>query len=389
MLRSTFRGIKRIVIKVGSTTLTHQTGKLNLEQLEKLVRQLADLHNQGLEIVLVTSGAGGAGLGKLGLAEKPKTLPEKQAVAAIGQGLLMQMYEKFFGEYGQVVGQILLTREDFSDRRRFLNARNTLHAIFRYGAIPIINENDTVAVDEIKLGDNDTLSAMVAGLVDAELLILLSDIDGLYTGNPRVDKKATLIDVVTEITPEIEALAGGAGSRFGTGGMETKIQAAKIAGSSGVAMVIAHGAEDNVIRRIMHGEPLGTLFLPRENRVETRKKWIAYGSAVQGKIYVDKGAARVLVKDGKSLLPIGITGVEGTFELGHTVSIITPDGQEIARGIVNYPARELDIIKGAQTRDISKLLGYKDYDEVIHRDNMVLSIWEGENYGSGRSCQQS
>lgn len=372
--RKTFQGMKRIVVKVGSSTLSHQTGKLNLVQLEKLVRELADLHNQGREIVLVTSGAGGAGLGKLGLEQKPKTIPEKQAVAAIGQGLLMQMYEKLFGEYGQIVGQVLLTREDFSDRRRFLNARNTLHAIFHYGAIPIINENDTVAVDEIKLGDNDTLSAMVAGLVDAELLILLSDIDGLYTCNPREDKNASLIEVVTEITPEIEALAGGTGSKLGTGGMETKIQAARIAGNSGVAMVIAHGNQENIIGRIIRGERLGTLFLPKENRVETRKKWIAYGSAVQGKIFIDPGARRAMVKEGKSLLPIGITGAEGLFEVGHNVSIIDPDGVEVARGIVNYPAKEVEIIKGAQTKDIIKLLGYKDYDEVIHRDNLVLCI---------------
>lgn len=372
--RKTFQGMKRIVVKVGSSTLSHQTGKLNLVQLEKLVRELADLHNQGREIVLVSSGAGSAGLGKLGLAQKPKTIPEKQAVAAIGQGLLMQMYEKLFGEYGQIVGQVLLTREDFSDRRRFLNARNTLHAIFRYGAIPIINENDTVAVDEIKLGDNDTLSAMVAGLVDAELLILLSDIDGLYTSNPRQDKNATLIEVVTEITPEIEALAGGTGSKLGTGGMETKIQAARIAGNSGVAMVIAQGNQENIVGRIIRGETLGTLFLPKENRIETRKKWIAFGSAVQGKIFIDSGARRAMVKDGKSLLPIGITGAEGFFEVGHTVTIIDPDGVEVARGIVNYPAKEVEIIKGAQTKDIAKLLGFKDYDEVIHRDNLVLCI---------------
>ena len=372
--RKTFQGMKRIVVKVGSSTLSHQTGKLNFLQLEKLVRELADLHNQGREIVLVTSGAGAAGLGKLGLEQKPRTIPEKQAVTAIGQGLLMQMYEKLFGEYGQIVGQVLLTREDFSDRRRFLNARNTLHAIFRYGAIPIINENDTVAVDEIKLGDNDTLSAMVAGLVDAELLILLSDIDGLYTSNPRQDKNASLIEVVTEITPEIEALAGGTGSKLGTGGMETKIQAARIAGNSGVAMVIAHGNQEHIVGRIIKGERLGTLFLPKENRVETRKKWIAFGSAVQGKIYIDLGARKAMVKEGKSLLPIGITRVEGLFEVGHTVSIIDPDGVEVARGIVNYPVKEVEMIKGAQTKDVPKLLGYKDYDEVIHRDNLVLCI---------------
>jgi len=364
---------KRIVVKVGTSSVNHPNGKPNLFQIESLVRQLADLFNQGKEVILVTSGAVGAGAGKLGFQGRPKTIPEKQAAAAVGQGVLMHIYEKFFAEYGVTVGQILLTREDFSDRRRFLNARNALHTLLRFGVIPVINENDTVAVDEIKLGDNDTLSALVAGLVDAEILFLLSDVDGLYTADPRKNPDATLIHEVNEITPDIEKLAGVAGS-MGTGGMITKLQAARIAMHSGVVTVIARSEKKDVLRRIIMGEPDGTVFWPLANKLENKKQWIAYSSTVQGKIFVDKGAANALSKWGKSLLPSGVTGVEGVFELGNTVSIIGPDGVELAKGLVNYSSDELEKIKGAQTRDIARLLGYKDYDEVVHRNNMVLNI---------------
>ncbi|WP_066636399.1 glutamate 5-kinase [Desulfolucanica intricata] len=368
-----FSRFKRLVVKVGSSSLAHSTGKLNLFQFEQLAIQLADLYNQGKEVLLVTSGAIGAGLGKLGIKRRPKTIPEKQAAAAVGQGVLMQMYEKFFAEYGVTVGQVLLTREDFSDRSRFLNARNTLHALLSMGVIPIINENDTVAVEEIKLGDNDTLSALVAGLVDAELLILLSDIDGLYTADPRKEPTATIISEIEEITEEIENLAGGAGSQLGTGGMATKLQAARIAMHSGTAMVIARAGEKNIIRRVVAGEPVGTVFRPG-NKLENKKRWIAYSSAVHGKILVDEGAARALLKQGKSLLPSGITAVDGVFEMGNTVSIIGPDGKEIARGITSFSSSEIEKIKGKQTREIEKVLGYKDYDEVVHRNNLVLDI---------------
>jgi len=364
--------VKRLVVKVGTSSITHDTGRLNLSQLEKLARQLTDLYNQGLEVALVSSGAIGAGVGKLGLSRRPRTIPEKQAVAAIGQGLLLHMYEKFFAEYGMTVGQVLLTREDFADRRRFLNARNTLLALLQMGVIPVINENDTVAVDEIKLGDNDNLAALVAGLLDADLLILLSDIDGLYTGDPRTDKDARLIHQVTEITPEIEALAGGAGTKRGTGGMATKIQAARMAMHSGMVTIIARAAERDVLRRILAGEMVGTAFWPSV-RLRNKKRWIAYGSAIRGKIFIDQGAARALLENGKSLLPSGVVGLEGDFDLGNTVSVIF-ENREIARGIVNYSTRELEAIKGLRTGEIAGVLGYKDYDEVIHRDNMVLDI---------------
>lgn len=365
-------GCRRIVVKVGSSSLTHSTGKLNFSQMEKLVRQLADLRHLGKEVVLVTSGAVGAGMGRLNMKRRPKTIPEKQAAAAVGQGILMQMYEKMFSEYGQTVAQVLLTRDDFADRRRFLNARNALLTLLSFGAIPIINENDTVTVDEIRFGDNDTLSAQVASLVEADLLILLTDIDGLYTANPKEDPAAQLITEVEEITPQIEGLAGGAGSVLGTGGMATKLAAGKIATSSGVGMIIAPAHRANILMEAVNGEPAGTFFRPSDNRIQSRKRWIAFGTPIQGKIIVDDGAERALTNRGKSLLASGITGVEGTFDIGNVVSIVNSRGVEFARGIVNYASEEIGQIRGAQSKEILKILGRQDYDEVIHRDNLVL-----------------
>lgn len=374
MEKRKFRVLKRVVVKVGTSSVAHATGKPNLYKIESLVRQLADLHNKGMEVILVTSGAIGTGAGKLGLAKRPRTIPEKQAAAAVGQGILMHIYEKLFSEYGVTVGQVLLTREDFSDRRRFLNARNSLHAMLHFGVIPVINENDTVAIDEIKLGDNDNLSALVAALIDADILILLSDIDGLFTADPRKDKDARLIRDVTEISPEIEALSGGAGSKLGTGGITTKIQAAKIAMHSGIVTVIANMEEKDIVRRVIEGEMVGTVFWPCAHKMENKKRWIAFSSSVCGKIYVDEGAARALVQQGKSLLPSGVTGVEGSFDIGNTVIIVGADGTEIGRGIVSYSSDEIEKIKGAQTRDIERILGYKDYDEVIHRNNLAIEL---------------
>lgn len=372
MNRDGLSGIKRVVVKVGSSSITHPTGKLNFAQVERLVRQLADLHNQDYQVILVSSGAVGAGMGKLGLKQRPKNIPEKQALAAVGQGLLMHMYEKMFAEYGQTVAQILLTKEDMADRRRFLNARTALLTLLNFGVIPIINENDTVAVEEIKFGDNDTLSAMVASLADADLLVILSDIDGLYTANPHSDSTAQLISLVEEITPEIEQIAGGAGSGLGTGGMVTKLQAAKIAMNSGVAMVIGHGRDEGILGKIVAGEEVGTLFMPKESPLHCKKRWIAFGSNIQGKLIIDDGAQEVLQKAGKSLLAIGITDVQGSFDMGNAVGVYNYNGLEIARGIVNYSSCEIEKIKGVRTTEIASILGYKDYDEVIHRDNLVL-----------------
>lgn len=372
--RSQLASSRRIVVKIGSSSLAYATGKLNLGGIELLVRQMADLHNEGREVLLVTSGAIGAGAGKLGLGRRPRSIPEKQAAAAVGQGLLMHVYEKFFAEYGVTVGQVLAAREDFADRRRFVNMRNTLCTLLRFGVLPVINENDTVAVDEIKMGDNDYLSALVAGLVNADLLLLLSDVEGLYTGDPGRDPAARLIPSVREITPEIEALGGGSGSSLGSGGMATKLAAARMAMQSGVITVIARAHAREVIRRVLGGEEVGTVFWPAENKLEARKRWIAYGSAVTGKVRVDEGAARALIKQGKSLLPSGVTGVEGEFGVGDTVSIIDPQGREIARGIVNFTAAEIEKIKGVNTGDIASILGPRSYEEVVHRNNMVLKI---------------
>ncbi|MHB1127521.1 MAG: glutamate 5-kinase [Bacillota bacterium] len=365
--------VSRLVVKVGTSTLTHSNGQLNLYHLEKLVRQLADIANQGKEVVLVTSGAVGAGIGKLGLKQRPKNIPEKQAAAAVGQGVLLHMYEKLFAEYGHTVAQVLLTREDVADRRRYLNARNTLLTLLQYRVIPIVNENDTIAVDEIRLGDNDTLSALVAGLVDAHLLILLTDTDGLFTGNPKSNSQATLIPLVSEINQDIEGLAGGAGSTGGTGGMATKVHAARIAMGTGIPMIIANGSREGIIRRILQGEGEGTLFITKEGRMHARKRWIAFGSDIQGSIHVDAGATQAILTGGKSLLPIGVTAVIGSFEAGNVVSVIGPEGQEIARGMVNYNATEVEKIKGKKSSEIASVLGYKDYDEIVHRNNMSLT----------------
>lgn len=368
-----FQNAKRIVVKVGTSTLTHDTGKLNLNRMELLVRQLTDLHNQGREVVLVTSGAVGVGLGRLGLRERPGTILQRQALAAIGQGLLMQVYEKLFSEYGQTVAQILLTRSDISDRKRYLNARNTILALLKYQVVPIINENDTVATEELKIGQNDALSALVAGLIEADLLILLSDVDGLYTADPKKEPTAELIPLVKEITPEITSLAGEAGSIFGTGGMITKLEAAKMATAAGTSMVLMNGAEPFRIQQIFTGQPVGTVFLSSQAVVSSRKRWIAYGPQVTGELIVDSGAERALIKQGKSLLPSGIVELSGDFEEGDLVKIINLEHSELGRGLTNYGREQLQKIIGKKCAEIEMILGFKTADEVIHRDNLVIT----------------
>ncbi len=365
---------KRIVVKVGTSTLTHSTGKLNLERIERLVSELAEFAKQGKEVILVTSGAVGAGMELLGLTEKPKTIPEKQAAAAVGQGVLMHTYEKFFSEHGQIVAQVLLTREDSVKRSRYTNCRNTLLTLIDMGVIPIINENDAVAVDELKIGDNDTLSAMVASIVDADVLIILSDVEGVYTDNPQSNPEAKLIGEIMDITPEMEALAGGPGTKRGTGGMYTKIQAGKIAVNSGVSMVIATGLRDGVLQDILTGEQVGTVFLSKENRLQVRKRWLAFGARTHGVITIDKGCEKAILSGGSSLLATGITAVDGDFEHGNTISVVTLEGREIARGIANYNGEDARKIIGVHTNGLVKILGSKPYDEVIHRDNMVLLV---------------
>lgn len=356
-------------MKVGTGLLTLPDRGLNLTRIGQVVSQLARLHKSGMEVILVTSGAIGAGRGRLGLDKPLRTIPQKQAMAAIGQNHLMSTYENFFSKEGCLVAQVLLTQDDMNNRQRYLNASNTLLALLEYKAIPIINENDTVAVDEIKFGDNDTLSALIASKIEADLLVILSDIEGLYTADPRQSREAKLIKEVRRVTPQMERACGG--PLRGTGGMYTKLKAAKISMASGTTMVIADGRIPDVIMGIVEGKDIGTRFLPKQGRMSSRKRWIAFGMTPKGRIVVDKGAKEALVNK-KSLLPAGIISVEGEFKLGDSVSIMGAEGDEFARGLVYYSTSEIERIKGQKTQRIAQILGYKDYDEVIHRDNLVI-----------------
>lgn len=371
--REALQKAKRIVIKVGTSTITYANGKRNFSQIDRLAREISDLQNQGKEMILVTSGAVAVGVDRMGLPGKPKTIPGKQAAAAVGQGVLMHTYEKFFADYGQIVAQVLITKTEAIDRHRYTNTRNTFMELMRQRVIPIVNENDVVALDELKIGDNDNMSALVAGIVDANLVIILSDVDGLYTANPQTHPDAVIVPEVAEITPEIEASAGGVGSARGTGGMATKIQAAKAATSSGIHLVIASGTEKNAITRVLQGEELGTLFVSRENRLQFRKRWLAFGAKIAGSIVVDEGCAKAIRKAGGcSILPAGVFAVQGEFLPGSTVSVIDKDAHELARGLVHYSSAELEQIKGCNSGEIANILGHKNFDEVIHRDDLVI-----------------
>ena len=368
--RAALADVKRIVVKVGSSTIS-EGAHLNEDALHGLVHDLALVKQDGVEVILVTSGAIAAGWPRLGLKQRPQTLPRLQAAAAVGQIELMAVYEELFRNYGQQTALMLLTRDDFSNRKRYTRMNDTLRALLHLDVIPIINENDTVAVDEIKVGDNDTLSAYVTNLAQAQLLVILSDQAGFYTADPRYDPNSELIHTVPTISDEIWEAAGQAGTTSGTGGMVTKLRAADIVTGSGEMMVMAHGREPLVVTRLLKGELLGTLFLPN-SRISGRKRWIAYSRPPKGRIFVDNGARDALVQGGKSLLPAGIRRVEGSFNYSDTVSCFTEDGAEFARGLVNYNAAETIQLAGKHTKDIKKILGYRDYDEIIHRDNLVL-----------------
>jgi len=363
--------VKRVVIKVGSGVISGNEG-LDEVMIESIARSVSELRQHGFEVVLVSSGAVAAGKGALGIVGRPRTIPLKQAAAAIGQSRLMRCYKEAFLSHGQTVAQVLLTRDDLANRRRYLNARNTLMTLFEFGVVPIINENDTVVVDEIRFGDNDNLSAMVTNLVEANLLVILSDVDGLYDRDPKSDSRAQLIPVVERISEEVEAMAGGAGTLLGTGGMATKIKAAKRAALYGVGTLIVNGRLPEVIRRIFEGEELGTYFLPARDRLAARKHWIAFTKKPRGKLFLDDGAKRALVEGGKSLLPSGIRGVEGGFDRGDAVRLCDLHGDEFARGVINYALPELLRIMGKKSSEIEAVLGYKYGDEVVHRDNLVL-----------------
>jgi len=362
---------KRIVIKVGTSNLTDNSYRLEPRKVEKLAKEIVDLKNQGKEVILVTSGAIGAGIGKLDLKQRPRDIKVLQATAAVGQNILMSTYDRYFSDYDQIIAQVLITHEAFFNRQRYLNLRNTLNTLLKSGIIPIINENDTVAVDEIKLGDNDNLSALVASNLDADLLIILSDVDGLFTHNPKRSKRAEFIPVVDEITPEIERIAE-TGGKTGVGGMKTKIQAATITMKAGIPMIIANGGEENILLRIIDGEPVGTLFMPRKRKMNDREHWILFASASNGRIKVDEGAKTALLKNGSSLLSSGIISVEQEFRSGDPVSIVDAEGVEFAKGISNYSSSDIDKIKGVQSKEIERILGRKDYNEVVYRGNMVL-----------------
>ncbi|RKU24974.1 glutamate 5-kinase [Candidatus Poribacteria bacterium] len=368
--RTCLKAVQRIVVKVGSSTIS-EGAHLNEAALDGLVHDLALVKQEGVEVILVTSGAIAAGWPQLGLKQRPNTLPHLQAAAAVGQIRLMAAYKDRFSNYEQRAASMLLTRDDFSNRERYTRMNDTMRALLHFGVIPIINENDTVAVDEIKVGDNDTLSAYVTNLAQAELLVILSDQAGFYTADPRHDPNSELIHTVTTISEEIWQAAGAAGTTSGTGGMVTKLRAAEIVTSSGEMMVMAHGREPLVVTRLLKGELLGTLFLP-QSRISGRKRWIAYSRPPKGRLIVDNGARDALVQGGKSLLPAGIRRVEGNFDYSDTVSCLTENGAEFARGLVNYNAVDTAKLAGKHTKDIENILGYRDYDEIIHRDNLVL-----------------
>ncbi len=366
----------RIVAKFGTALLTGGSEELDEGIMSSLVDQVAQLHRWGAELVIVSSGAIASGRHKLGLARKLKGIPYRQVLAAVGQNRLMYLYEQLFSRHDITVAQALLTKSDLSDRAGYLNARNTLLALLNLKVICIVNENDVVAVDEIKeakFGDNDNLSAMVANLIDADLLLLLTDIDGLYTSDPLRNPRAELIKEVRKITPEIERLASDSISGLGVGGMITKIEAAKLATACGITVVIANGRERDVILRVASGEDLGTRFLPTSNKLESRKRWMLSGLSTKGKLVVDSGAAQALLRQNRSLLAAGIKEVEGRFERGDIVNICDVSGLNLGCGITNYGSEEIKRIKGVHSKNIAKLLGYDYGSEVVHRDNMVLS----------------
>ena len=361
----------RVVLKLGTSVLTAGTDRLHRPRLVDLMRDIAAVSAQGHEVVLVSSGAVTAGWEALGFPPRERTLAEKQLLAAVGQVQLMHLYTSLAELYGLRSAQLLLTADDFRERTRYLNARTTLEGCLSRGVLPVINENDTVAVEQIKVGDNDTLSAFVANLVEADLLLILTDAPGLYTADPRTHPGATLIPVVERVTPDIWALAGGAGSHRGTGGMHTKIQAAEIATRAGTPVVIAPGDAPEALRRVVEGEALGTRFLAHGTRLEARKRWIL-AEIAHGRLLLDGGAAQAVRERGSSLLPAGIRQVEGDFERGHTVRLLAPDGQELGRGLTRYRADDLRRVCGHHSREIEALLGYTYGEEAVHRDDLVL-----------------
>ncbi len=367
------RKTHRVVIKIGSSLLTSGDSGLNRERIHEIVTEIVTvMHEKKLQVAIVSSGAVAAGLARLGFKRRPREIPKKQATAAVGQGRLIWAYEEAFGRHKKRVAQILLTADDLKNRRRFLNARNALETLFHYKVVPIINENDTVVVEEIKFGDNDRLSALVTNLIGADLLLILSDIDGLYTSDPFLQKEARFIPLVEKVTDRILDMAGESFHDAGTGGMRSKVKTAKTAAAFGTPTLIINGHEQGTLLSALRGEEVGTLFLAEKDRLTSRKHWIAYTLSPKGALRLDAGAVEALLHKGKSLLPSGITEVSGGFGVGDPVSCLDPDGREVARGLVNYHARDIRKIQGCKTKEIGTILGYKYYDEVIHRDDLVI-----------------
>ena len=372
MDRAEFVNSRRVVVKIGSSLLTKGGQGLDKTAIAAWVKQMAELKNRSVEVVLVSSGSVAEGMSRLGLKVRPKTLHELQAAAAVGQMGLVRVFDDNFQQHGLHAAQVLLTHDDLSDRQRYLNARSTLLTLLKLGVVPVINENDTVATEEIRFGDNDTLAALVANLVEAELLIILTDQQGLFTGDPGVYPDAELISQINVNDNRLELMAGESRSGLGRGGMYTKVRAARLAARSGAATVIASGQVGNVIAKVISGEKIGTHFLPDVEPLVARKRWLAGQLQVKGRLVLDAGAVKVLKSDGKSLLAVGVKSVSGRFDRGELVSCVDENGSEIARGLVNYGKADAELIAGKSSADFEKILGYADDSELIHRDNIVL-----------------
>ncbi|WP_297390705.1 glutamate 5-kinase [Acidiferrobacter sp.] len=370
-MRSALPGVRRVVVKIGSSLLTNHGAGLDRPALEGWVAQLATLRSAGRDVLLVSSGAVACGMQRLAVKKRPRALHELQALAALGQMGLIEAYETAFARHGRHAAQVLLTHDDLADRKRYLNARSALRALLSLGVVPIINENDTVATEEIRFGDNDTLAALVVNLIEAELLIILTDQAGLYEEDPRINPAARLVSEAPAGDPVYLAMAGAPGE-LGRGGMRTKLTAAHKAARSGAATVIVAGREPDVLPRVLAGERLGTYLYPATSRLAARKQWLAAHLAVRGRLTLDAGAVRVLREAGRSLLPVGIRGVEGSFARGEMVACVDAEGHEVARGLVNYPAAELCLMMGRPSEEIEQVLGYQGEPEVIHRDNLVI-----------------
>lgn len=363
---------RRIVIKIGSTLVTNEGRGMDVEAIGQLASQIAVLRQAKVEVVLVSSGAIAEGTVRLGLTERPREVHELQAAAAVGQMGLARVYESGFSDHGLQTAQVLLTHDDLSDRKRYLNARATLLTLLRLGVVPIVNENDTVVTDEIKFGDNDTLGALVTNLVEADVLVILTDQEGLYTADPRTDTQAVLLGSVTAGDPRLDQMAGASGSQWGRGGMQTKVTAARRAARSGAHSIVASGRQPDVLGRLARGELIGTQFISRTPRLTARKQWLAGHLQLAGEVVIDQGAQQALLEQGKSLLPIGVVAVRGEFERGAVVACCNRDGEELARGLINYSSAQTRLILRTASSSIAQKLGFVEEPELIHRSNMVL-----------------